>query len=351
MRRRRIQLFVVLVLVVALVGVRLYLPRAVRDYVDGVLERNGAYTGSVGDVHLALWRGGGVIEDLEIRKREGHVPFPLVKVPKAAASLRWGALLRHGKLALAATLDSPEIHLVQSRDPSRQQFGSGGRWKETIDALTPIKVDRARIRNGTVHYHDLDSDPKLDVYLADLSVTADNLRALEHVGRALPAHAEISATPMTSGVVEVRADLDPLARVPHFQADTKLADVSIVPWNPLLRAYAGLEATSGRIALASRLETQGGRVSGYIEPSVEDLHVEKKEESHGVLAHLWATTVEATKNVLENKHTKDVATRVPIAGTIERPEVDYWIAFFGVLRNAFVDAYSPRFASAPADTR
>jgi hypothetical protein len=55
--------------------------------------------------------------------------------------------------------------------------------------------------------------------------------------------------------------------------------------------------------------------------------------------------------VLENKETKAIATRVPIAGTIEQPEVDYWIAFFGVLRNAFVEAYSPRFASAPTDTR
>jgi hypothetical protein len=149
-----------------------------------------------------------------------------------------------------------------------------------------------------------------------------------------------------AGRLEVRADLDPLARVPHLRAETKLKDVALEPWNPLLRAYAGLEATSGSIALASRLQTQDGRVTGYIEPFVENVHVKKSdEESHGVLASLWAKTVDATKDVLENRHTKAVATRVPIEGTIERPEVDDWIGFFGVLRNAFVEAYSPRIAS------
>src|SRR5690606_22131350 len=44
-------------LALALIGVRLYLPTAVRNYVNGVLERNGEYTGRVADVDLALWRG------------------------------------------------------------------------------------------------------------------------------------------------------------------------------------------------------------------------------------------------------------------------------------------------------
>lgn len=124
MRRRSVLFSLLALLVVALVGARLYLPTAVRDYVSGVLEDNGTYTGHVAEVDLALWRGGGEIRGLEIVKRNGEVPVPLLEVPRAYGSLRWGALLRDGELVLEATVEAPALHLVAGPNAARQQFGA-----------------------------------------------------------------------------------------------------------------------------------------------------------------------------------------------------------------------------------
>ena len=349
MRRRRPVLLVLAVLAAALVGARLYLPIAVRDHIDGVLERNGAYTGRVADVDLALWRGGGEIRGLEIVKRNGEVPVPLVAVPKASGSLRWGALLRHGALVLDARVESPEIHLVSAPTAEQRQTGEGGRWQETLEALTPIRVDRVTVRDGRAHFHDFHSDPRIDVQLSDLSLVAENLAALRDAGEPLPAHARLEATPMTAGRLTVTADLDPRAPLPRFEAEAELTGMELVPWNDLLRAYAGFDAEAGTIALFAEVEAREGHVEGYLKPFVEGLEIvdpEPEAEQQSALQSAWEALVGATAEVLEDQPTERLATRVPISGSVERPEAEFWPAFANLLRNAFVEAFAPRLEGA-----
>jgi hypothetical protein len=332
-------------LALALVGARLYLPTAVRDYVNRVLERNGDYTGRVAEVDLALWRGAGEIRGLEIVKRNGEVPVPFVEVPRASGSLDWGALLRYGELVLEAEVESPALHLVAAPTQAEQQTGEGGRWQETVDALTPIRVDRVTVRDGRVHYHDFHSDPRVDVVLSDLSLVAENLTNIRDPEDPLPARARLEATPMTAGRLLVTADLDPLARSPRFDVDVELTGMELVPWNDLLRAYAGFDAQAGTIALFAELEAREGRFEGYLKPFVADLDVldvEQEAEEQSPLASAWEALVGVTAEVLQNQPTERLATRVPVSGSVERPETGFWPAFLNVLRNAFVEAFSPR---------
>jgi hypothetical protein len=344
-RRSRLALLLLVALVAGLVGARLYLPIYVRDYVNGVLERNGDYTGRVADVDLALWRGAARIRALEIVKRNGEVPVPLLELPEAAASLEWGALLRHGELVLEVDVLSPALHLVAAPTPEEQQYGEGGRWQETIEALTPIRIDRLGVRDGRVHYHDFHSEPKVDVALSDLALVAENLTNIRDPEDPLPAHARLEATPMTAGRLVVTADMDPLARLPRFDVDVELTGMELRPWNDFLRAYAGVDAEAGTIALFAELEARDGRFDGYLKPFVEDLDVlrlDEEQDEQSPLATAWEALVGATAELLENQPTERLATRVPISGTVEQPETEFWPTFVNVLRNAFVEAFAPR---------
>jgi hypothetical protein len=343
--RRRIALLLVVALVLGLVGLRLYLPIYVRDYVNGVLERNGDYTGRVADVDLALWRGAGTIHDLRILKRNGEVPVPFVEVPRAAGSLQWEALLRHGELVLEAEVDAPALHLVAAPTPAQQQYGEGGRWQETIDELTPIRVNRFTVRDGRAHYHDFHSEPRVDVSLRDIDLVAENLTNIRDPEDPLPAHARLEATPMDAGRLVVTADLDPLAPAPRFDVDVELTGMDLRPWNDFLRAYAGIDAESGTIALFAELEAREGRFDGYLKPLVEDLDVldlEAEADEQNPLESAWEALVGATAEVFQNQPTDRLATRVPVSGSVESPETEFWPTLVNVLRNAFVEAFAPR---------
>lgn len=349
LRRHPVLLSLLVLFVVALIGARLYLPTAVRDYINGVLEENGAYTGHVADVDLSLWRGGGEIRGLEIMKRNGEVPVPLLELPRAYGSLRWGALLRHGELVLEATVEEPALHLVAGPNEAEQQYGEGGRWQETVEALMPIRVDRLTVRDGRFHFHDFHSEPQIDVSLSDISLVAENLTNVRDDSEPLPAHARLTATPMSAGQLIVTADLDPLARLPRFDVDTELKGMELRPWNSLLRAYAGIDVEAGTIAVYSEVEAREGSFDGYLKPFVIGLDVldaEQEKDEQNLFELAWEATVGAAAEALENQSTDQLATRVPLSGTVENPETEFWPTFVNVLRNAFVEAFAQRLEAA-----
>jgi hypothetical protein len=348
-RRRPVLLSLLVLLVVALIGARLVLPTLVRDYINGVLADNGAYTGHVADVDLALWRGGGEIRGLEIVKRNGEVPVPLLALPRAYGSLQWGALLRHGELVLEATVEKPALHLVAGPNQAEQQFGEGGRWQETVEALTPIRVDRLTVRDGRVHFHDFHSEPRVDVSLSDISLEARNLTNIRDPEDELPAHARLTATPMTAGQVIVTADLDPLARAPRFDVDAEIKGLELEPWNSFLRAYGGFDVESGTIAVYAEVEAREGRFDGYLKPFVlglDVLDVEAEKEEQNWFESAWEAVVGGTAELLQNQSAEQLATRVPLSGSVENPETEFWPTFVNVLRNAFVEAFAQRLESA-----
>lgn len=345
MRWSRNVLLVFGLLALALIGVRLYLPTAVRNYVNGVLERNGEYTGRVADVDLALWRGAGTIHDLAIEKRNGEVPVPFVAVPRASGSLEWKALLLHGELVLEAEVDEPEIHFVQAPNDAQQQDGTGGNWQQTIDDLTPIRVNRFTVRDGRVHYHDYHSEPQVHVQLSDLQLVALNLTNVRDLRDPLPAHVRLEAVPMTAGHLIVTADADPLADQPRFDVAIELTGMELEPWNDFLRAYAGIDAEAGTVAVFAEVEADEGRIDGYLKPLVEDLDVlrlDEEGEEQNALQSAWEAVVGATAELFQNQPTDRLATRVPIQGAVDSPDTPFWPVFVNVLRNAFVEAFAPR---------
>ncbi len=347
-RRLRAVLAVSALLIAALIGARLYLPTAVRNHLNGILERNGAYTGHVAEVDLALWRGSGEIRGLEIVKRNGEVPVPFLELARASGSLQWSALLRHGELVLDADVEAPALHLVAAPSEEEQQFGEGGRWQETVEALMPIRVDRISVREGRLHFHDFHSDPKVDVLLSDISLDARNLTNIRDPEKPLPAHARLTATPMTAGQLIVTADLDPLARLPRFDVDAELRDMELEPWNSLLRAYGGFDVERGSIAVYAELEAGEGRFEGYLKPFVlglDVLDVEAEKDEKNVFQLAWEAAVGATAEIFQNQPTEQLATRVPLSGTVENPETEFWPTFVNVLRNAFVEAFAQRLES------
>src|SRR5882724_11458902 len=98
---------VLLVLVVLLGIARLFLPQAVRWYVNRTLDQSLIYQGKIGDVTIHLWRGAYSIHDLRLDKVTGNVPVPFYAARQIDFTMEWPALL-HRKAVGRVVMVEPE---------------------------------------------------------------------------------------------------------------------------------------------------------------------------------------------------------------------------------------------------
>jgi hypothetical protein len=329
------------ILVALLVAVRAVAPLAVQRYVNRVLDRAEGYDGRIGDVDLGLWRGAYQIEDVEIVKSDGKVPVPLFKSPLVDLSIEWRALF-DGSLVGEIQLEQPELNIVIG-PREEDQTGAEADWREVVRDLMPVKINRVAARNASIHFRSFRTDPPVDVFLRDVVLVVTNLTNSEDLSENLVAHAAFQGRPMSSGRVEGRLAIDPYADQPTFDLDLVLAGVALPQFNDLFRAYAQVDVQRGTLRLVAELEAKEGRFHGYVKPFFEDIDVITPEEvdDQGPLKSLWETLVGTAAEVFQDQDEERVATRIPIEGSVESPDIGFFATLGNVVRNAFLESFVP----------
>jgi hypothetical protein len=148
---------------------------------------------------------------------------------------------------------------------------------------------------------------------------------------------------MNAGRVEARVSIDPYADLPTFNLDGKVSGVALEHFNRLFRAYAGFDVNRGQLRLFTELESDEGRFQGYLKPFFEDVDVLATDEldEQGFFASLWESIVGTTVEAMEDQEEDRVATRIPISGRVESPDVGFFRTLGNVLRHAFLEAFVP----------
>jgi hypothetical protein len=330
-------------LAVLLVAARVAAPSWLQRYATRVLDRTEGYSGRIGDVDLALLRGAYTIEDVEIERSGGEVPVPFLRIPALDLSVEWRALLS-GALVAEVWLEEPQLNFVAGPARAETQTGAEADWRDTVRALLPIRVNRITVRNGEIHFRNFVSQPPVDIYLRDVQLVARNLTNSLDLADDLVARAHATAGIKGGGRLEARVSLDPYADLPTFDFEGKVEGLALVPFNDFLRAYAGADVQRGSARVYAELKASDGRFSGYVKPffeGVDVLELEEEREEQGLFASLWEALVGSTAEVLEDQSEDRVATRIPINGSVDSPEIGFWQTLGNVLRNAFLEALVP----------
>ncbi|MET0385517.1 MAG: DUF748 domain-containing protein [Polyangiales bacterium] len=330
--------WVVLGIVALLIGIRAVLPFVVERYVNKTLAGLDGYSGSVADIDLSLWRGAYQIHGLRIVKTGGRVPVPFVEARTIDLAVEWRALLR-GKIVAEIALLSPKVNFVNAKKPEQQQAKVGPSWTETLRDLVPFDINRVVIRDGQAHYRDFESDPRVDVFVQKIDATLRNITNSEAIGANLYASFEGKALAMGSGRVGFRGRLNPYANKPTFDFAFSLDRLKIKQLNNFLQAYANVDAEAGTFALDAELSASRGRFEGYVKPFIEDLQVLKwDEEKESFFGKLWEGVAEVIGEIFENQPRDQIATRIPVSGSVDSPSPDVWATMFGLIKNAFLQA-------------
>ncbi|MGE5680205.1 MAG: DUF748 domain-containing protein [Bacillota bacterium] len=336
---------VILVLIVLLVAVRIALPYVVKSYVNKALDKTPGYRGHVEDVDIAIIRGEYALDGLVIRKVTGKIPVPFFEADRIEFSLQWSELF-HGSIVGKVNIDDPKINFVQGPTP-RQSTKVGKKeketWQETVQDLMPLRINRFTINNGEIHFRNFHSDPKVNIYVTELYVVATNLTNSRKISKTLAAALDVSGVALNSGRFTLRADIDPYEEKPTFKMALELKGLNLVSLNDFLKAYGKFDVHKGTFSLYSEMAASKGKFDGYIKPLLKDVEVVKWKEDikKPFFKFLWEVVVGAVKDVFTNPSKDQVATRIPLSGRLDNPDVGVWTTIWELVKNAFIQALMP----------
>lgn len=336
---------ILIALVVLLIIARLLLPYFVLRYVNKTLADMDGYTGHVEDIDIHLIRGAYQIDDLRIRKVAGKIKEPFIFIPKTDLSVEWESLFK-GKLVSEVECYEPEINFAFSENEASNQTGAEVDWTAYLKKLLPININRFAVINGKVNLTSLVTQPRADLSLQKFQAEIRNIRNVIDVGKKLPSPVVATGdVPGYGGKMNFTANMNLLKVTPDFDYNLRFTDVQLVKLNPLARAYANLDFERGTMSIFSEMAMLNGKFNGYLKPLTKEMKIFKLNEHEGRSVGKFFTELlaQGATAILKNQKRDQVATRIPLYGTVDNVQTAIWPTIFGVLRNAYIEAFKGKF--------
>jgi hypothetical protein len=329
--------------IVFLICVRLALPYALERYVNRQLNRSKDYSGQIGTVTVHLWRGAYQIHDVHIFKRNGQVPVPFFSARILDLSLQWSELF-HGAIVSEIVMQNPSLNFVAGLSAEQSQTGRENNWGDLLKSLTPFDINRLDIKRGQIHFQNPYATPPVDIYLNDLSATATNFNNTRGLTQKLPAGVMAQGTTLGGGNLSLQVHVNPLAKTPTFELTGELTNVDVVALNNFLRAYGKFDVARGDFALFTSFAAKDGNYDGYFKVFFKNLKVFRWEEDKkkDVLEIFWKAIVGTLAAAFKNQPHDQLATKIPVSGSLGNTDVHVWPTITSLLQNAFIKSLSPR---------
>ena len=343
--KRKITVIAVSCVILLLVGVRAYLPLALKDYLNQVIDDIPGHAGGIEDVDLNLWRGAYKVHALVIDKVEGGISEPFMDIPLLDISLNWKALLK-GQLEGEILLMEPVFNFVLSASEKKETSGEEGNWQETLASLLPIKIDRLEVENGEFHFMDVPVEPSgetpPELVLTEAGIIVTNLRNVRQSSRQLPSLLQGFATVAGNASLETEWRFDIMSEEGEWDLSASCRNVHLPNLNGLADAYANLDFESGDLDLFLEMAIFDMRVDGYVKVLVEDLKVfSLDEENRNPLGFLWEAVSGLFVQIFENQKEDQFAMKIPFEGELDQTDENMLATITSILSNALVEAMKP----------
>ncbi|WP_461076590.1 AsmA family protein [Spirosoma flavus] len=336
---------ILIALVVLLIIARLLLPYFVLRYVNKTLADMDGYTGHVEDIGIQLIRGAYQIEDLRIRKVNGKIKEPFLFIPKIDLSVEWKSLFK-GRLVSEVECYNPEINFAFSDDEATRQTGAEVDWTEYLKKLLPISINRFAVIDGTVNLTSLITQPRADLSLKRFQGEIRNIRNVEDKAKQLPSPVVASGdVPGYGGTMNFSANMNLLKVVPDFDYNMQFTGLQMVKLNALARKYGNIDFERGTLSVYSEMAMLNSKLNGYVKPLTKGMQIFKinEHENRSVGKFFTELVAQAGTAILKNQRHDQVATRIPLTGTADNIETLTWPVVFGLLRNAYIEAFKGEF--------
>ena len=344
-------LLVVFLVFVVLLIVRLLIPPVGVWYANKRLREIPGFTGHVKDIDLRLLRGWYTVGGVGVYMLDTTKTEPVLQAHGISFHLLWSALV-HRKIVGEAFLSHPKVSIFERMLKPKEKAPAGQKpipkppVNVVFKKLVPINIDEFALQDGEIHFKNYLKEPVFDLYIKDVNIQVHNLTNRKKGAAANYADLDLTGLAMGSGRVTMHATMNPLHAPPNFYVSFKMIGLDVKTMNEFTRAYAGFDFEKGTFDMVTEITAENGKVTGYVKPLFKDLQVfswseDVKKKRENIAKAFWQGIVGAIGEIFENQPKNQLATRIPISGTITDPKISVGEAMVNVLRNAFVKAFLP----------
>lgn len=329
-----------MILIILLVIGRLLLPYFLKNYVNNTLNNIPGYSGYVESIEVALWRGAYVINGLILKKEDAQTQLPMLDFEKSDISIEWKSLLK-GKVVSEVILHGPKFNYIFDDQKKGDSTANADKndWTEALKNLVPIDINHLNIHNGSAGFVELSSEPRIDLFLEQITLDATNLSNVENRDKILPSNLQAKAVSFGGGDVTLRGNLNLLKEIPDMDIEFSLEKADVTALNDLSERFSGVDFSSGTFELYSEWAISDAYLKGYIQPMFIDVKI-LGEEDRGFFEKLWEGFVGTLKFLFKNQKTDTLATKAPLEGDLKNVESSTWTTILNIFKNAWIQAFS-----------
>jgi hypothetical protein len=307
-RGKSILITAALILALALAFVDALVAGPMRTWAERMMNAKlNGYTVHIGKVRPHLWKFAFDLDDLVLAQNSHPVP-PVADIGALRFSLIFKELLSF-KIAGDLTIEHPAMHinLAQIEDEASSQVSLKDRgWQSAVEAIFPIKLDRVKIREGSLLYLSSATTSK-PLQLTRIFMVADNVRNIAATPGTFPSPVSLEGLLFDTGKIFFRGSADFL-REPYTAArgELRLFRIPLDRLNPLASEY-NLKTQGGLLSLDGALEyTPEAQTAHFANVRFEDLRVDyvtstatkSVEKEHGRKAVKLAKSVRNAPKLL-----------------------------------------------------
>jgi hypothetical protein len=333
-------LWITLAVIVALIGLRLYLPYFLLGYVTRQINKIPGYHVRIRDLDVHLWRGSYTIKELELWKIRDSIPVPFYKAESMDLSVEWAALIK-GAFVATIVAQHPVINFVTDDKGGNDQFSIGGQWLDIVKSLFPLRFDQIAAHQGEIYLRSYTASPPFKIFLNNVEVHIDNMQNADHSSKLLYSTFVVKADSSNSGTLEVNGKFNPVTKSPTFFINASLKNMNVLEVKSFLKHYTNVDVQGGRFSLYAEAAAADGKIKGYVKPFIKDLKIAPNKNSSPLqVVYDGAAAVVAT--IMKNPKKQTIATQVNISGNIDNPD-DSILSIIGyMIRHAFIQALAPQ---------
>lgn len=329
-------------IVLLLIIFRLFLPAIVLRYANNTLANMDGYYGHVQDIDIALYRGAYQLDSIYINKLDSSTgkQTPFFGARTIDLSIEWRAIFE-GELVGELELYTPTLIFTKDKAEIGQVAKDTNDFRKVLKDFMPLKVNRFEVQNGSIHYVDSTSSPKVDLSLKDTYILAQNLKNTSDKKEKLPSDV-VARAKAYDGALSLKMKMDAMADDATFDLTAELTNADLVKLNDFFIAYGKFDVSKGTMGLYSEFAADKGKFKGYVKPLIKNLEVKGTEDKDDkFLQKAKETVIDVAADILKNPKKKQVATKIAIEGTFHKTSVGTMGAVWEVLKNAFIEALLP----------
>lgn len=301
-----------------------------------VLNRIPGYHGWVDDIDISLYRGAYVINGLHLFKNGNKKP--MLDFPKTDISIEWRALF-HGRIVSEVEMYRPEFnYYITSNKLSAKETPGGDDWTQALHKLVPIQINHFKVEDGNFLYADILESPDINLSIHKINLTATNLGNVVDKSKILPSTVKVDAVSFGNGILNITANMNLLKRIPDMDVNLALKKSDVTALNTVSRATAGFDFEKGQFELYSEFAIANGFLKGYFKPLFHNIKIIDSlgKPNSSILKRVWETVITFFGFVFKNHPKDSFATKIPIEGDLNDPNIKLWTLITNIFRNAFI---------------